>query len=244
VKGGVGKTTTATNLAVGLARMSKKVLFVDTDPQANATKNLYPQETPKMTIKDLFEGVEAKEIIQPSIEMNLDIIPSCLAFATIELDIISKLARVSILSEGLSKIKDNYDMIIIDTQPSVSIIPVNALCAADQVLIPVNDPYSLDALMQISSIIDKIREEVNPDIEVLGLLLTMYDPRTLLAKEIKARLHDKFGSLLLETTIPRNVKLAECPSHKQSIYEYAPESTGALAYQELTEEILRIWGMK
>jgi chromosome partitioning protein len=244
VKGGVGKTTTATNLSIGLARMDKKVLFVDTDPQGNGTKHLYLDVMPKLTIKDLFEGVEPKEIITPSIENNLDIIPSCLSFATIELDIMSKFARESILRKALSKIESNYDMIIIDTQPSVGIIPVNALCAADQVLIPVYEAYSLDALMQMSYLINEIRKEINPDLEVLGILLTMYDPRTLLAKEIKAKLQDKFGALLFETTIPRNVKLAECPSHKKSIYEYAPESTGALAYKQLTEEILKIWGLK
>jgi chromosome partitioning protein len=243
VKGGVAKTTTATNLSAGLARKGKRVLLIDSDPQANATSNLCLGHVGK-SIKDLFQGNKITEVIYPTtVGQNLDIIPSCLSFSTVELELASKLARETILKRALKPIEDYYDVIIIDTQPSVGVIPINALCAAEEVIIPVHEAYALDAMSQMVSIILQIRQALNSDLAIGGILLTMYDPRTNLAKEVKELLIDKFGSALFETTIPRNVKLAECPSHKKSIYEYAPDSTGAKAYEALTEEVMKRWGM-
>lgn len=242
VKGGVAKTTTATNISAGLARKGKRVLLIDSDPQANASSNLLEGQ-PDKTIKDLFQGAQVSEVIYQSVEPNLDIIPSCLAFSTIELELASKLARETILKRALKPIENVYDVIIIDTQPSVGVIPINALCAADEVIIPVHEAYALDAMSQMVSIILQIRQALNSDLSIGGILLTMYDPRTNLAKEVRELLLDKFGSVLFETTIPRNVRLAECPSHKKSIYEYAPDSTGAAAYTALTEEAMKRWRM-
>lgn len=241
-KGGVAKTTTATNLAAGLARKEKRVLLIDTDPQANASSNLCSCQ-PDKTIKDLFQGTPIQEVIYPSVERGLDIIPSCLAFSTIELELASKLARETVLKRALIPIENDYDIVLIDTQPSVGIIPINALCAANKVIIPVHEAYALDALYQMSSVILQIQQALNADLTIGGILLTRYDPQTNLANEIKAKLLDKFGALVFETTIPKNIKLAECPTHNQSIFEYAPKSTGALAYEALTEEVMKRWGM-
>ena len=243
VKGGVAKTTTATNLAAGLARRSKQVLLIDSDPQANATLNLYPELRAEKTIKDLFKGTPITEIISPSIETGLDIIPSCLAFSTIELELAGQLARETFLKRALKPIEDNYDIILIDTQPSVGVIPINALCAANEVIIPVHEAYALDAMSQMVSVILQVKQALNPDLIIGGILLTMYDTRTTLAKEVRERLLNKCGDILFKTTIPRNIRLAECPTHKKSIFEYAPESAGAEAYQALTEEVMKRWGM-
>ena len=243
VKGGVAKTTTATNLAAGLARKGKKVLLIDTDPQANATSNLYPEYKPDKTVRDLFQGIPISEIISPSVEAGLDMVPSCLAFSTIELELASQLARETVLKRALEPIKDNYDIILIDTQPSVGLIPINALCTADEVIIPVHEAFALDAMSQMLTIIFQVKKSLNPDLVIGGILLTMFDPRTTLAKEVRQILLDKFGALVFETTIPRNVKLAECPTHKKSIYEYSPDSAGATAYQAFTEEIMKRWGI-
>lgn len=243
VKGGVAKTTTTVNLAAGLARVGKRVLLVDTDPQANATWNLCDKKTEK-TIKDLFQGTKIQEVICPSTEPGVDIIPSCLAFSTIELEISSRLARESILKDALDPILDNYDIIIIDTQPSVGVIPINALCAADEVIIPVHDAFAVEAMNQMVSVLLQIRRsKLNPRLIIGGVLFTKYDPRTNLAKEVKAEILKKFNTVTFETTIPVNIKLAECPPMKKSIFEHAPESTGAIAYKALTEEIMNRWGM-
>jgi chromosome partitioning protein len=123
------------------------------------------------------------------------------------------------------------------------VIPINALCAANEVIIPVHEAYALDAMSQMVNVILQVKQALNPDLVIGGILLTMYDTRTTLAKEIRERLLDKFGAILFKTTIPRNIRLAECPTHKKSIFEYAPESAGAIAYQTLTEEVMTRWGM-
>jgi chromosome partitioning protein len=238
VKGGVGKTTSAVNLAAGLARKSFSVLLVDSDPQANATMNLYPHDEPELTIKDMFEGTDITEILYPTVEPDLDILPSCLAFATIELEIMNKLARESILKKALNSIEGKYDFVIIDTQPSVGVVPINALTASDYVIIPVHEAYSLSALFQMNMLLKGIKKNLNPELEVLGILLTMFNARTNLAKEIKNILLNDIPDTIFETHIPRSIKLAECPSHKQTIFEYAPESVGARAYENLTTEII------
>jgi len=155
----------------------------------------------------------------------------------------AQLARETILKRALKPIRDDYDVILIDTQPSVGVIPINALCAANEVIIPVHEAYALDAMSQMLSIILQVKQALNPDLVIGGILLTMYDTRTTLAKEVRDRLLSKFGTIVFETTIPRNIRLAECPTHKKSIFEYAPESAGAAAYQALTEEVMKRWGM-
>ena len=243
VKGGVGKTSTVTNLAAGLARKRKRVLIIDSDPQANATWNMCDKKSPN-TIKDLFQGAPIQEVIYPSVEPGVDIIPSCLAFSSIELEISSMLAREAILKNELEPVKDKYDVILIDTQPSVGVIPINALCAADEVIIPVHNALAVEALGQMVSVLLQIKKlKLNPNLIIGGVLLTMYDPRTNLAKTVKDITLKKFGTVVFDTTIPVNVKLAECPPEKKSIFEHAPESSGARAYEALTKELLARWEM-
>ena len=242
-KGGVGKTTTAVNLSAGLVHIGKRVLLIDTDPQANATINLLPEGyEPALTIKDVFLGKKLNEAICPSIVDGLDIVPSALGFAAIESELISKIGRELILKKALDeKIKQKYDFIIIDTPPSLGMISINTLCAADEIIIPIHEFYALEGVTQLINVISQVREDLNPALKVSAVLLTMYDERTNLAKDIKEKIHEVFGDIVLKTTIPRNVKLAEAPSHKQTIFGYASDSSGAKAYMDLSNELMGRW---
>jgi len=243
VKGGVGKTTTAINLAAGLARKGKKVLLIDTDHQKNTTDAICNQRISK-TIKDVFQDTPIQEAIYPSVEAGLDIIPSCLALSAIEPELFSACARETILRRALEPIRDGYDVIIIDTQPSISVIPMNTLCVADEVIIPVYEAFAVDAIGQMIDVLTLVKKTgLNPGLRIGGILLTMYDPRTNVAKTVREKLMEKFKTVMFETVIPRNVKLVECTRKKQSIYEYDPDSKGAKAYQAFTEEIMERWGM-
>lgn len=245
-KGGVGKTTTAVNLSAGLANLGKRVLLIDLDPQANATSNLFPDDTVmKFTIKDVFRlPVPIEMAATRSVVDNLDIVPSNLSFAAIESELLTKIGRESRLKKALRpqiQHEHEYDYIILDAPPSLGLISINALTAADEILIPIHEFFALEGIEQLISVSRQVQEDLNPDLKIGAILLTMYDPRTNLAKDVKKRIIDEFGSLVLNTTIPRNVKLAEAPSYKESIFTYAPESSGAKAYRKLTEELLTRW---
>lgn len=243
-KGGVGKTTTSMCVAACLARMGYRGLLIDTDQSANATDAMCDQKIEK-TIKDLFQGTPVKEVIYPSVEPGLDIIPSCPALSTIETELNTEYAREIILKTALEPVKNDYDIIIIDTRPSFGVIPINALCAADEVIIPISGAFSVDALAQMVNIMMLIKNRrLNPNLVLGGILLTMYDPRTNMAKEIRQVIGEQFKSVLFETTIPRNIDLEYCTRKKQSIFQYNNESTGAQAYEALTNELLTMWGMK
>jgi chromosome partitioning protein len=237
------ETTTAVNLSAGLVHIGKKVLLIDTDPQANATINLLPQGyQPKFTIKDIFYGTKLNQAIYPSIMDGLDIVPSALGFAAIESEMASKIGLELKLKKALGdQVKQQYDFIIIDTPPSLDMISINTLVAADEVVIPIHEFYALEGVAQLMKVISQVREDLNPNLKVGAILLTMYDERTNLAKEIKEKIYEIFGDALLNTTIPRSIRLAEAPSHRQTIFSYASDSTGAKAYMELSNELMERW---
>ncbi|MCD4843419.1 MAG: ParA family protein [Methanosarcinales archaeon] len=242
-KGGVGKTTTAVNLSAGLVLAGKKVLLIDTDPQANATINLLPPGyQPEFTIKDVFYGTKLNDAICTSVMDGLDIVPSLLSFAAIESEFLSKIGRELILRRSLDdQVKQEYDFIIFDTPPALGMISINTLVAADEVIVPVHEFYALEGVELLMNVVSQIKEELNPKLRVSAFLLTMHDERTNLAKDVKEKVNEIFGDMVLNTTIPRNVKLAEAPSHKQTIFDYADMSTGAKAYTDLTSELLDLW---
>lgn len=248
-KGGVGKTTSATNVAAAIARAGKKVLLIDSDQSANATKAMCA-ETIDKNIKDMLRRSKEElpwdnDVIYPTIEENLDIIPSCSEVSVVELELVSEWGREMILKNALDAIKDQYDVIIIDTKPSLGVITNNVLCASDEIIIPVYESFSVDAMIDMFNILTVIKKrKLNPKLRIRGLLLTMYDPKTNMAKDIKNELvNAPFGAYVFETTIPRNIDLAYCAKEKKSIFQYNPDSKGAQAYTALTNELMIKWGM-
>ena len=239
-KGGSGKTTCSVNIAAGLARLGRRVLLVDTDFQANATR--YVMDTnPEITIKEVFHGTPVQDAIHQTTETNLWILPSEMDFAAVEIEIISAVARESILKKILKPITSNYDYILIDAPPTLGTIPLNVLTAADEILIPINEPLALDGTAQLIKIIGRVKHNLNPDLTIGTIVLTMQDNRTNVAHFVEESARKKFQNAVANTTIPRNVKLAEAPLQGISIFQYAPESAGAIAYTKLVNELIAKW---
>jgi chromosome partitioning protein len=247
-KGGVGKTTSVLNIGVYLAVKGKKVLLIDIDPQANLSSGLgvnsaedYNSKAKKRTIYDFLVNQEKLEnIIQDTRLPNLKIAPSGIELAGAEVELVSSLSRESILKRGLSKFTDEYDYILIDCPPSLGLLTVNGLVAADQVIIPVQSEYfALEGLGQLINTISLIKSNLNPNMDIGGVVLTMYDSRTNLSKDVGQEIEKFFQGQLFRTIVPRNIKLSEAPSRGLSIYEYAPSSPGGLAYESLAEEIIK-----
>ncbi|HUD10327.1 MAG TPA: ParA family protein [Candidatus Saccharimonadales bacterium] len=238
-KGGVGKTTTAINVAAYLAKDDKTVLLIDFDPQGNATSGMgLDKEQSAFTS---YEALLHPDILTNAIhETNLDnlyILPANSSLAAAELELASLTHRETRLRSLLAQTQ--YDYIIIDCPPALGLLSINALAAATDVLIPVQaEYYALEGLGQLLSIVQRIRETVNPNLELLGVVLTMYDKRTALADQVQRELEKHLGDKLLETVIPRNVRLAEAPSFGRTIIEHDKWSKGARAYKQLTKEIV------
>ena len=241
-KGGVGKTTTAFNLGACLATgpRGKRVLLVDADPQANATSGLgvNPQELEAGIFECLVDGLEATEAISGTVIDKLKIIGSCNDLVGAEGELMKRRGRERILTNLLEPIKDMYDYILIDCSPSLGIITINALTAADSVLIPVQAEYfALEGISQLLNTIRIIKRQLKPGLEIEGFLLTMYDARLRLANQIYEELKDHFGDMVFSTVIPRNIKLSESPSHGLPVMLYDPDSRGAIAYAQLAREL-------
>lgn len=241
-KGGVGKTTTTVNLSAALASMHKKVLLIDLDPQGNATMGcgIEKHEVEKSIYDVLVDGMPVSEASSTSAESGCDVLPANSDLTAAEIELMSMDEREQRLLQGLQEVRDRYDFILIDCPPSLSILTLNAFVAADSVLVPIQcEYYALEGLSALLETIEGVREAVNADIAIEGLLRTMYDGRNKLGVEVSAQLLEHFGDQVFRTVVPRNVRLAEAPSHGLSIMEYDRTSRGALAYQALAGEIIR-----
>jgi chromosome partitioning protein len=242
-KGGVGKTTTAINLAAYLAASAKKVLLLDADPQGNATSGigLQPSQRPKLTVYDVILGnASAKEVVVPTGINNLSLLPSSIQLTGAEVELVGTIGREYKLQRAIKDIKDDYDFIFIDCPPSLGLLTINALTAADAVIIPIQcEYYALEGLSQLVNTINLVRDNLNPRLVVEGAVMTMADFRTRLAKEVIDEVKKFFKEKVYESVIPRSVKLSEAPGFGKPILLYDKHSVGAKMYENLSREFLK-----
>lgn len=240
-KGGVGKTTTSTNLSACLAEAGKKVLLIDIDPQGNATSGVgIDKNNLENTVYDIIiEECTLEECLIENALENLDVLPSNVNLSGAEIDLIGIDDREYILKKNIDKIKDNYDFIIIDCPPSLNMLTVNAMTTADTVLVPIQcEYYALEGLSQLIHTINLVKERLNPNLEMEGVVFTMYDARTNLSLEVVENVKNNLKQSIYKTIIPRNVRLAEAPSHGLPINLYDTKSVGAESYRLLAEEVI------